>query len=258
MLDPKPPQLVVRRGPNPDHVYFLSEETSIAGREPINDVVLPDPEVSRRHARIVLRQGVYHVEDLSSTNGTYINGRRIAALTPLVDGDVVDFGETIRVVFYWSPDQSGLPISGEKLRPVSNKKYSDSSIFESSVPFPVPKRHDSHPPTPAPDSDPDLLTDEIESEAQRGDAETISELSGVAVSPPSAAAVAQTGPLSDPSANHQEPESSSSVESNFFADRRLWIGIVCAVVVFGLCACGGLFYFLDANYPNQLYSILPF
>lgn len=58
------------------------------GRRSDNDIVIDDPTVSGRHCRISLQGGVYFVEDLGSTNGTYVNGKRIqrAGLHP---GDAV-------------------------------------------------------------------------------------------------------------------------------------------------------------------------
>jgi pSer/pThr/pTyr-binding forkhead associated (FHA) protein len=60
------------------------------------DVVLPDPEVSRRHA--VMRRldsGAFAIEDLGSTNGTYVNDARTAGPTPVVSGDIVRLGNTL-------------------------------------------------------------------------------------------------------------------------------------------------------------------
>ena len=108
MSTPKP-RLVVRRGPNPDHVFLLQNDTTIVGREPINDVMFPDAEVSRRHCRIVHQKGEFFIEDLGSTNGTFVNGRRIYEITRLSSGDIVDFGETVRVVFEYL-----LPMSEEE------------------------------------------------------------------------------------------------------------------------------------------------
>jgi hypothetical protein len=58
-----------------------------------------DLEISRRHARIYRTEGGrYAVEDLVSTNGTFVNGRRIADVTPLEVGDWLDIGTTTLVV----------------------------------------------------------------------------------------------------------------------------------------------------------------
>jgi hypothetical protein len=75
------------------------------GREAINDIILSDPEISRRHARIFRQDSVYLLEDLGSTNGTFINGRRIHAPTILKDEDVVEFGESIRLQFLLVTDE---------------------------------------------------------------------------------------------------------------------------------------------------------
>lgn len=99
------PRLIVRHGPNPNQEYPLVLTSNIVGREPINDVVFADPEVSRRHARIVSQNNSYYIEDLGSTNGTFVNGRRISSITRLSDGDIIDLGESIRLTFVRDDDE---------------------------------------------------------------------------------------------------------------------------------------------------------
>jgi predicted component of type VI protein secretion system len=68
---------------------------STIGREGC-DVNLMDPEVSRRHATIREEGGgSLAIEDLGSTNGTYVNGARISSVTVLSDGDTVRLGNTV-------------------------------------------------------------------------------------------------------------------------------------------------------------------
>src|SRR3954447_17080644 len=67
---------------------------STIGREGC-DVNLMDPEVSRRHATIRDQGGSLGIEDLGSTNGTFVNGTRITAVTVLNDGDEVRLGNTV-------------------------------------------------------------------------------------------------------------------------------------------------------------------
>jgi pSer/pThr/pTyr-binding forkhead associated (FHA) protein len=74
----------------------LREGTITVGRGTENDVVLDDPKVSRRHARIRCVGGTCHVQDLDSSNGTFINGERIAEGT-LTPGSEVRFGGTTLV-----------------------------------------------------------------------------------------------------------------------------------------------------------------
>jgi hypothetical protein len=67
---------------------------STIGREGC-DVNLMDPEVSRRHAAIRDQGGSLGIEDLGSTNGTFVNGKRISSVTVLNDGDEVRLGNTV-------------------------------------------------------------------------------------------------------------------------------------------------------------------
>jgi hypothetical protein len=69
----------------------LGAEPLAIGRDPENDLVLDDRRVSRRHAEVRLRLGRYTLYDLQSTNGTYVNGRRVAEIV-LSDGDRVQIG----------------------------------------------------------------------------------------------------------------------------------------------------------------------
>jgi peroxiredoxin len=70
---------------------LVKPEISI-GSDDINDIVIRSPTVSRRHAKLVRRQGHYELTDLTSTNGTLINSRRITAPTVVEPGDEVRFG----------------------------------------------------------------------------------------------------------------------------------------------------------------------
>jgi hypothetical protein len=75
----------------------LGVEPVTVGRDPDNDVVLDDRRVSRRHAEIRLRLGRYTLYDLQSTNGTFVNGRRVAEVV-LGDGDRILIGGTELVI----------------------------------------------------------------------------------------------------------------------------------------------------------------
>ena len=73
------------------------EDGTTIGREDC-DVNLIDPEVSRRHATIRSADGSLAIEDLGSTNGTFVNDERITSVTVLRDGDSVRLGATVWTV----------------------------------------------------------------------------------------------------------------------------------------------------------------
>lgn len=88
-------RLIVRRGPQPNQIYELNKDIISLGRDITNDIVINDPEVSRHHCRLTRGGGGYTIEDLGSTNGTFINGQRLTGARPLVGGDMVGLGETV-------------------------------------------------------------------------------------------------------------------------------------------------------------------
>ena len=76
---------------------ILTAEPITVGRDPKNDIVLDDRRISRRHAEVRLRLGRYTLYDLQSTNGTFVNGRRIAEMV-LSDEDRITIGGAELVV----------------------------------------------------------------------------------------------------------------------------------------------------------------
>ncbi len=80
----------VEKKPMDGREHVLDADVTI-GREGC-DVVLPDPEVSRRHAALRVTDGRLVVEDLGSTNGTFVNGEQITGPRELELGDEVRFG----------------------------------------------------------------------------------------------------------------------------------------------------------------------
>src|SRR5689334_22447710 len=65
------------------------------GRVQGNELMLPKGNVSKRHARLIYRDGRFIVTDLKSTNGTYVNGRKIAQATIVREGDKIYVGDFV-------------------------------------------------------------------------------------------------------------------------------------------------------------------
>ena len=65
------------------------------GRVQGNDLMLPKGNVSKHHARLLYRDGRFIVTDLKSTNGTYVNGRKIAQATIVREGDKIYIGDFV-------------------------------------------------------------------------------------------------------------------------------------------------------------------
>jgi serine phosphatase RsbU (regulator of sigma subunit) len=88
-------RLVVREGPESGREYLLSGNRAVIGRDPGVDVSLRSKAISRHHAQIACVHGDYFVEDLGSTNGTLLNGKRVDRRMPLAAKDRLRVGEFI-------------------------------------------------------------------------------------------------------------------------------------------------------------------
>ena len=84
--------LVTLQGPNPGRQFPLGEGSSLIGRQPNSTVHLDSLAVSRQHARILRSDENFFLEDLNSSNGTYLNGQRIIGRVPLTERDTLQIG----------------------------------------------------------------------------------------------------------------------------------------------------------------------
>jgi len=92
-------QVTMRSGPMAGKTFAIEAEENILGRDLANEIIISDPEVSRRHARFFIRDENVFVEDLGSTNGTFLNGDRISSPQQLRSGDVITLGESVVLIF---------------------------------------------------------------------------------------------------------------------------------------------------------------
>jgi pilus assembly protein CpaF len=86
------------------------------GRVQGNDLMLPKGNVSKRHARLLYRDGRFIVTDLKSTNGTYVNGRKIVQATIVREGDKIYIGDFVLRIES-STSQPGTPMAPAELGP---------------------------------------------------------------------------------------------------------------------------------------------
>lgn len=93
-------QLVMRKGPKPGEIFSLTTPTAILGRDPLCEITINDAEVSRNHAKLIHSEAGYLVQDMGSTNGTFIDGKRLRGepvlLTP---GQTIIIGTNVLLVY---------------------------------------------------------------------------------------------------------------------------------------------------------------
>jgi pSer/pThr/pTyr-binding forkhead associated (FHA) protein len=73
---------------------FQLEDELLIGRASKCRVVITDPYASQVHARIFRRDGTFYLEDMGSTNGTYLNRKKVTSATPVSRGDRARIGKT--------------------------------------------------------------------------------------------------------------------------------------------------------------------
>jgi DNA-binding winged helix-turn-helix (wHTH) protein len=100
------------RSPGPNRCWLvlneqtlpLAEGENIVGRDPRSNVWVDASGVSRRHARIVVTPDHVSIEDLDSSNGTFVQGRRLVAPRALADGEQIELGAATLIFRLWSDE----------------------------------------------------------------------------------------------------------------------------------------------------------
>jgi len=158
---------VSEKGGAERELFFEEEEVSI-GRLQGNSVVLPKPNVSKRHATIIFRDGKVTIVDQQSTNGTYVNGRRISSPKELADKDRIYIGDyTIRC---GSGDAEEASEPSAEVEVISEEAQQKPTV---AVPA-LPPEDELSGQTPMPiDLDVEIVTDEVVSSS---DLEPVAEL----------------------------------------------------------------------------------
>ena len=88
-------ELVVVRSDSLSGRRYAVSSPTVLGRSEDADIFIDDPYASEFHLRVGIQEGDLVVHDLGSTNGTYVNGRRVTVPTSLAKGDALQIGKTI-------------------------------------------------------------------------------------------------------------------------------------------------------------------
>jgi pSer/pThr/pTyr-binding forkhead associated (FHA) protein len=121
------PKVIIEEGPNPGQEVTLSAPEFVIGRETGADLVIASPSVSRRHLRIYQQGSQYLVEDLGSSNGTFVNNQRIGSPTPLKSGDVLHLGKAIRIKITGLPAAAGAALTVADRDALEQPEYSSET-----------------------------------------------------------------------------------------------------------------------------------
>lgn len=92
-------RLILLTGTGAGTEFPLEKTELFIGRDLSNDIVINDPEVSRRHARLVMSGLTFSIEDLGSTNGTFVRGQRLSSAVVLTPGELITMGEKVNLKF---------------------------------------------------------------------------------------------------------------------------------------------------------------
>lgn len=100
------PVVIVKDKDNREETYDLHAGQTLIGRAPENDIILLEENVSRRHCRLLVEGESTTLEDLGSSNGTFVNAERLKPRSPrrLEDNDVLKFGKTLALFRTTSED----------------------------------------------------------------------------------------------------------------------------------------------------------
>jgi predicted component of type VI protein secretion system len=148
-------RLVVRQGPIPGQIFDLNKNEISIGRDIANDFVINDAEVSRKHARLIMEGDRYKIEDLNSTNGTYIDGQRLIGPHLMSIGEIIMLGDNVGVVYDGEPatpditvqsavDLGSTPVAAIPAPPEESYMPPEVTVY----PMPQPLPADIEPETP--------------------------------------------------------------------------------------------------------------
>jgi len=93
------PILIAREGQLEGERWTVDTDEFVIGRGSDCQIILPERQVSRYHAKITHVDGNYRLHDLDSKNGTHLNGQRVLGSIPLKDGDEIQIALRVKLLF---------------------------------------------------------------------------------------------------------------------------------------------------------------
>ena len=114
VTDDEVAMLILQRGGQGGQRWRLDKAEVLIGRSPECDVLLPDRQVSRRHARVYRVGDRFFIEDLGSKNGTWVNGEPVEAPRGLNDGDEIQIALRYKLAFVAAGATAPLEVSASK------------------------------------------------------------------------------------------------------------------------------------------------
>ena len=138
MTDPRA-QLTMTAGPIPGASHFLDKPEMYLGRDMANEIPIPDVEISRRHARIFQQGELIFIEDLGSTNGTFVNGTRISSPKQLHHGDQITLAESTVFAFSCPTGAPGAQVVHEQVPVQPQPVVIQAQESYQAVPAPTPE-----------------------------------------------------------------------------------------------------------------------
>ncbi len=112
------PILIAREGQLAGERWTIDVPEFIIGRGDDCQIILPERQVSRHHAKITGEHGLYILHDLGSKNGTHLNGSRVVGSTQLKDGDEIQIALRVKLLFIGT--DATIPLTVEEPRPIGN------------------------------------------------------------------------------------------------------------------------------------------
>jgi pSer/pThr/pTyr-binding forkhead associated (FHA) protein len=139
-----PATLTIKTGPDTGKVVPLTQGATTIGRVQPADLVISHAEISRSHARVFHKEGAYFVEDLGSSNGTFVNGKKITAPQVLLPGDTLQLGSEVTLVFGQTVGEGETEINVPR---ASASETEVAAPKPAVVPAPVPAATQAPPPS---------------------------------------------------------------------------------------------------------------